>query len=88
MPIIRVRLVAVGKQAEALIDALHRIEGVGRIDEVDAPMLHIGGERPGASGWHAIEIDAHDHLFAERIRDFTAAIAQRLGATAEFVDDF
>lgn len=88
MPIIRVRLVAVGKEAEALIDVLHRIEGVGRIDEVNAPMPRMGGERPGSSGWHAIEIDAHDHLFAERIRNFTAAIAQRLGATAEFVDYF
>ena len=96
MTIVRIRLTGSEDDASALITLLHGLDGIERIEEIADLMPHMDDPDSSSAGLvddvgpgvHAIEVEAPDHLMAERVREFADRAAETLDATIEFVDEF
>lgn len=91
---IRLRLTGTSDDAHALISAIHAIDGVEHIEEVDDPIMH-GDDSSSAGladdvgpGLHDIEVEAPNERFAARVRDIADVVAEDRGVPIEFVDEF
>jgi hypothetical protein len=81
---VRLRLIGSETDAAGVMTVLHGLEGVEHIEQVDDLMMGIDDDSSSAGlsddiggGMHEIEVDVPDRILAERF-----------GATVEFVDEF
>lgn len=95
MPMIRFRLIGSRANADSIIAALHGINDVEHIEEVDdlMPMMRddsSSSESVSDSEGHvySIEVDAPNDQVADTIRGSAEAMAYDLETGIEFVDEF
>lgn len=96
MQTIRLRLTGTETDADALMNAIHALDGIEHVEEVDDLMPHGDDDDSSSSGLsedlgpglHDIEIEAPNARFATRVRDVADAVAEDRGIAIEFVDEF
>jgi hypothetical protein len=96
MQTVRLRLIGSQTDTDSLIAILHGLEGVDRVEQVGDLMDHMDDEDSSSSGLtddigpglREIEVEVSDAVLAERVRHLAAAVAEKLGASLEFVDEF
>jgi hypothetical protein len=94
MRTIRFRLTGERGGADAMIAAIHSIDGVDRVEEV-ADQMHeredtssAGLVDDGGADFHDIEVHAQSSTLADDVRARIEAIGADLGVAVEFVDEF
>ncbi|HEX5123253.1 MAG TPA: hypothetical protein VFV97_08390 [Rhodanobacteraceae bacterium] len=94
MRTVRFRLTGTVAKTDAMIAALHSIDGVDRVEEV-ADQMHERDDSsslqlPGDSGgdFHDIEVHAHSAAEADAVRSRAEIAARDLGVAVEFVEEF
>ncbi|KRE97841.1 hypothetical protein ASG87_15055 [Frateuria sp. Soil773] len=94
MPMIRIRLIGSREEADTVISALHGIDGIEHVEEIDdlVPQMRddsSSSELVDDSEGHlyTIEVDAPDDLYADAVRGVAEVEANRLNAGIEFVED-
>ncbi|EIL87671.1 hypothetical protein UU9_15125 [Rhodanobacter fulvus Jip2] len=95
MPMVRFRLTGSRADADAMIAALHGINDIEHVEEIDDVM---GGMRDDSSSsdsvsdseaqLYRIEVDAPNDMLADTVRGSAEAIARELDAGIEFTDEF
>lgn len=96
MTTIRIRVTGSTDDTEALITAVHALDCVEHVEEVDDLMPHLDDEDSSSAGLtddigpgvHDIEIEAPDPLSAMQVREIAERAAGRLGVPVEFLDAF
>lgn len=95
MPMIRIRMTGSRDDANSLITALHGIDDVEHVEEIDdlAPRMRDDSSSSdlvddSEGGVYVIEVDAPDDMHADAVRDIALAHARALDAGVEFLDDF
>ena len=95
MPMVRMRLIGSREDADAVINALHGIDGIEHVEEVDdlEPMMRddsSSSELVDDSEGHAycVEVLAPNALRAEAVRSVVDYIGSARGMAVEFVDAF
>lgn len=84
MRIMRIRVVGDETRAETLMNMLHTMDGVARVEEMPLPRAGLGGNGDAVSHLEVAVADGAAH----RIRAFMAGAALLMDASAEFVDRF
>ena len=94
MPMVRLRLIGHREDADEVINALHGIDGIEHVEEVDdlAPamrddsssseLVDDAGSRP-----YCVEVRAPNALHAEAVRGVAEHVAGQRGMVVEFVDE-
>jgi hypothetical protein len=92
---IRIRLVGSRDDADALITALHGIDGIEHVEEVDEPMDAVRDDSSSNAlvddsegHLYRIEVLAPDRLHAEAVEAVAEIQAGQRGYALEFVDEF
>jgi hypothetical protein len=96
MTTIRIRVTGSADDAGALITAVHALDCIEHVEEVDDLMSHLDDEDSSSAGLtddigpgvHEIEIEAPDPLSAMQVREIAERAAGRLGVPVEFLDAF
>ena len=96
MPTVRIRLTGSADDARALITAIHAIDGIDHVEEVDDLMSHLDDEDSSSAGLtddmgpglHDIEIEAPHERAARHIRNVADLVGEDLGIPIEIVDEF
>lgn len=95
MPMIRFRLIGSREDADTVISALHGVDGIEHVEEVDDLMLRMRDDSSSAQliddsegKVYVVEVDAPDDLHADAVRGVAEVAAHRLDAGIEFVDEF
>lgn len=95
MPMIRIRMIGSREQADQIINALHGIDGIEHVEEVDDLIPNWRDDSSSSElvddasgGLYRIEVRAADVRHANAVRDVVEYEAFSLGAVAEFVDEF
>lgn len=95
MPMIRFRLIGSREDADTVITALHGVDGIEHVEEVDDLMIGMRDDSSSAQlvddaggKVYVVEVDAPDDLHADAVRGVAEVAAHRLDAGIEFVDEF
>ncbi len=95
MPMIRFRLIGSRADADAVIAALHGINDIEHVEEVDDLMPSMRDDSSSSESVsdsegkvYFIEVDAPNDQVADRVRGSAEVISQELGAGIEFTDEF
>ena len=96
MPTVRIRLTGSADDARTLMTAIHAIDGVDHVEEVDDMMPHLDDDDSSSAGLsddigpglHDIEVDAPHERAAKHIRNLADIIGDDLGVPIEIVDEF
>ncbi|NCT66237.1 MAG: hypothetical protein GXC76_01195 [Rhodanobacteraceae bacterium] len=96
MPMVRIRLNGSEDDASALMTAIHALDDIEHVEEIDDEMIaaeDLDSSSAGLSddfvtGVHEIEIEAPHVFAAERVRKVAEAVADQLGVPIEIVDEF
>ncbi|WP_049623997.1 hypothetical protein [Frateuria defendens] len=95
MPMIRIRLIGQREEADLLINALHSIDGIEHVEEVDDPAYGMRDDSSpteladdGGGRLFRIEVMAPNNARAQAVRVVTELEARRLDVAVEFVDEF
>jgi len=95
MPTIRLRMTGTRDHADTLINALHGIDGIEHVEEIDDPFQSMRDDSSSSelsdddsAELFFIEVLAGDDLHAEAVRAVAELEASRLGAVVEFTDEF
>lgn len=95
MSVLRLRLTGTRTGFDALVAAVHGMEGVERAEELADLMPHMDDDDSSSAGLtddmagdvHALEIEVVSP-HADAVRDKADDIAARYGLVLEYVDDF
>ena len=95
MTMIRLRATGTRTGFDALVAALHGVDGVERVEELADLMPHMDDEDSSSAGLtddrggdlHALEVEAAAP-YADTVRETADDIAARYGLVLEFVDEF
>jgi hypothetical protein len=95
MPMVRFRLIGNRADADSIIAALHGINNVEHIEEVDDLMPMMRDDSSSSESVsdsegqiYCIEVDTPNDQVADTIRGSAEAVAYELEAGIEFVDEF
>ncbi|HEX7130182.1 MAG TPA: hypothetical protein VF217_08980 [Rhodanobacteraceae bacterium] len=96
MTTIRIRVTGSTDDTEALITAVHALDCVEHVEEVDDLMAHMDDEDSSSAGLtddigpgvHEIEIEAPDPLSARQVFEIAERASEALGVPIEFLDEF
>jgi hypothetical protein len=96
MSTIRIRLTGSEDDANTMITAIHALDGVEHVEEVDDLMPHMDDEDSSSAGLpddigpgvHDIEVEAPHERAAHRVKAIAEETAMRLGLPIEFVEEF
>lgn len=95
MPMIRIRMTGSRDDANSLINALHGIDDIEHVEEIDdlAPRMRDDSSSnelidDSEGRVYVIEVDAPDDMHADAVRDVALAQARALDAGVEFLDEF
>jgi hypothetical protein len=95
MPIFRIRVTGNADDAEALITALHGMDKIEHIEEIDDLMPHMDDDDSSSAGLtddlvagvHTIEIITPGDKETEQVRELADAIGAQRGVPIEYLDD-
>jgi hypothetical protein len=92
---IRIRMTGSRNDANSLITALHGIDDIEHVEEIDdlAPRMREDSSSSelvddSEGGVYVIEVDTPDDMHADAVRDIALSQARALDAGIEFLDDF
>jgi hypothetical protein len=95
MPMIRFRLTGSRASADAMIAALHGIDGIEHVEEMDDLMPQMRDDSSSSESvsdsegqMYCIEVDAPSDQRADIVRGSAEVIAHELDAGIEFTDEF
>ena len=95
MPMIRIRMTGSRDDANSLITALHGIDDIEHVEEIDdlAPRMRDDSSSnelidDNEGRVYVIEVDTPDDMHADAVRDMALEQARTLDAGIEFIDDF
>ena len=96
MPTVRLRLTGTADDARTLMTAIHAIDGVDHVEEVDDLMPRLDDDDSSSAGLtddigpglHDIEVDAPHERAAKHIRNLAEIVGEDLGVPIEIVDEF
>jgi hypothetical protein len=95
MPMVRFRLIGSRASADSVIAALHGINNVERVEEVDDLMPMMRDDSSSSESVsdsegqvYCIEVDAPNDQVADTVRGSAEAVAFDLDTGIEFVDEF
>ena len=95
MPMIRIRMTGSRDDANGLITALHGIDDIEHVEEIDdlAPRMRDDSSSnelvdDSEGRVYIVEVDAPDDMHADAVRDVALSQARALDAGIEFIDDF
>ena len=96
MPTVHIRFTAAEPHVGALIHALESIEGIEHVEEVADLMPHMDDDDSSSAGLHDlagptvhdIEVEAPNEEGVRRVHDTAEALAERLDAMVEFLEEF
>lgn len=94
MTMIRLRATGTRTGFDALVAALHGVDGVERVEELADLMPHMDDEDSSsaglpddaAEGFHQFEVHAPNALAVERVRSVVEALARERGVAIEYDD--
>lgn len=95
MPMVRFRLFGSRANADTVISALHGIDEVEHVEEVDDLMSHMRDdsssselESDSEGKLYCIEVDCPTDEVADIVRESAQAVSYQLRASIEFVSEF
>ncbi|HXD36778.1 MAG TPA: hypothetical protein VN624_08975 [Rhodanobacter sp.] len=95
MPMVRFRLIGGRADADAMIAALHGINDIEHVEEIDDIMTGMRDDSSSSDSvsdseaqLYRIEVDAPNDQLADTVRGSAEAIAHELDAGIEFTDEF
>ena len=97
MPLLRFRLTGRQFDVDAVVTAIHGIDGIEHVEEVADLMPHLDDDDSSSAGLpddmggtdvHAIEVDAPNAETADRVREQVDRAAETYGLAVEFVEEF
>ena len=95
MPMVRFRLTGSRADADAMIAALHGINDIEHVEEIDDVMSGMRDDSSSSDSvsdseaqLYRIEVDALNDMLADTVRGSAEAIARELDAGIEFTDEF
>jgi len=95
MPMVRFRLIGSRADADAIIAALHGIDEIEHVEEIDDEMTGMRDDSSSSesvsdseAALYRIEIDAPGDTVADIVRGRAEAMARALDAGIEFTDEF
>ena len=95
MPMIRFRLTGSRASADAIIAALHGIDGIEHVEGVDDLMPRMRDDSSSSesvsdseSQMYDVEVDAPTDQHADTVRSSAEVLAHELDAGIEFTDEF
>jgi len=95
MPMIRFRLFGSRANTDTVISALHGIDEVEHVEEVDDLMPHMRGDSSSSElgsdsegKLYCVEVDCPTDEVAEVVRECAQAVSHQLRASIEFVSEF
>ena len=96
MPTVHIRFTAPEPHVGTLIHALESIEGIEHVEEVADLMPHMDDDDSSSAGLHDlagptvhdIEVEAPNEEGVRRVHDIAEAVAVRLDAMVEFLEEF
>jgi hypothetical protein len=96
MTTVRIRLTGSADDARTLMTAIHALDGVERIEEVDDLTPHLDDEDSSSAGLsddmgpglHDIEIEAPHERAAKHVCNIAYIVSDDLGVPVEIVDEF
>lgn len=95
MPMVRFRLTGSRADADAMIAALHGINDIEHVEEIDDVMSGMRDDSSSSDSvsdseaqLYRIEVDAPNDMLADTVRGSAEAIARELDAGIEFTDEF
>ena len=95
MPMVRFRLTGSRADADAMIAALHGINDIEHVEEIDDMMSGMRDDSSSSESvsdneaqLYRIEVDAPNDEIADTVRGSAEAIAHELDAGIEFTDEF
>lgn len=95
MAMVRFRLFGSRADTDTIISALHGIDEIEHVEEVDDLVPHmredsssseLGSDSEGKL--YCVEVDCPTDEVADVVRENARAVAQRLGTNVEFVSEF
>ncbi len=96
MTTVRIRLTGSADDARTLMTAIHALDGVEHVEEVDDLMPHLDDEDSSSAGLiedigpgvHDIEVEAPHERAARHVRNIADIVSSDLGVPIEIVDEF
>ena len=96
MPTIHIRLTGSEDDARTLMTAIHAMDGIDHVEEIDDLMPYADeydSSSAGLSdvlgpGMHEIEVEAPHERAARHVRNIADLIGENLGIPIEVVDEF
>ncbi len=96
MTTVRIRLTGSADDVRTLITAIHALDGVEHVEEVDDLMPHLDDEDSSSAGLiedigpgvHDIEVEAPHERAARHVRNIADIVSSDLGVPIEIVDEF
>lgn len=95
MPMIRIRMTGSRDDANSLINALHGIDDIEHVEEIDDLMPGMRDDSSSSESVsdsegkvYCIEVDAPNDQVADTVRGSAEAVAHELDAGIEFTDEF
>lgn len=96
MPTVRIRITGTADDARALITAIHALDGVDHVEEVDDLMSHMDDDDSSSAGLsddvgpgvHDIEVDTPHERASRHVRNIADLVGDDLGVPIEIVDEF
>lgn len=93
---VRIRLTGSADDARELMTAIHSMDGIEHVEEVDDLMARLDDDDSSSAGLtddvgpglHDIEIEAPHERAAKHVRNIADIIAADLGVPIEIVDEF
>ena len=95
MPMVRFRLTGARADADAMIAALHGINDIEHVEEIDDVMTGMRDDSSSSDSisdseaqLYRIEVEAPNDELADNVRVNAEALAHQLDAGIEFTDEF
>lgn len=96
MTTIRIRLTGSAEDARTLMTAIHAMDGVEHVEEVDDLTPHMDDDDSSSAGLsddmgpglHDIEVEAPHERAAQHVRNIADIVSDDLGVPIEIVDEF
>ena len=95
MPMVRFRLTGARADADAMIAALHGINDIEHVEEIDDVMTGMRDDSSSSDSisdseaqLYRIEVEAPNDQLADNVRVNAEALAHQLDAGIEFTDEF
>jgi hypothetical protein len=96
MTTVRLRLTGSADDARTLMTAIHALDGVEHVEEVDDLMPHLDDDDSSSAGLvddigpglHDIEVEAPHERAARHVRNIAELVSADLGVPIEIVSEF